>query len=83
MKPTIGRIVHVILRDASMRVITRPGIITRTWDNTMTVQVTVFPDVINDGLGAAHGLSSVQYDETQTLVGDGGIGCSWHWPPRA
>ena len=28
MKPTIGRIVHVILRDSTMRVITRPGIIT-------------------------------------------------------
>ena len=76
MKPTIGRIVHAVIKTAHGEIVTRPAIITRTWGESPCVQATVFPDSVNDGLGDTVGKSSLQFDETGKQEN------SWHWPSR-
>jgi len=80
--PTAGRIVLAVIRTQHGELQTRPAIITRNWGNntpavqgSSALQLTVFPDVSNDGLGYSHGLSSALYDETGKLEN------TWHWPP--
>ena len=76
-KIAIGRIVHAVIKDAHGELVTRPAIITRTWGaECLTVQATVFPDAINDGLGETLGKSSLVFDAS----GNGEN--TWHWPVR-
>ena len=79
-KPTIGRIVIASIKDAHGNPIKRPAIITRTWSTptheSMSIQATVFPDSVNDGLGTTVGFSSMPYHPTGELEN------SWYWPPK-
>lgn len=76
MKPTIGRTVHVVLRDKRGELITRPGIIVRVWAGSTGVNAQVFTDDSNDGLPGVLWKTSLVYDEAGLLES------SWHWPPR-
>jgi hypothetical protein len=67
MTPTIGRIVHAVLRDNRGAVIIRPAIITRIWDGSSCVQATIFPDANNDGLGQILSMSSLPCDPAGLL----------------
>jgi hypothetical protein len=79
MKPTIGRIVHAVIRDARGDLVTRPAIITRTWsdEDNGAVQLAVFPDAHNDGLGVLYPISSAQFNDSPNTK----IGNTWNWPP--
>lgn len=86
MKPTIGRIVHVVLRDLTGGVIIRPGIVVRTWENAdapIHINAQVFMD--GDGRTANDGLPNCVWKTS--LIHDENIASptphTWHWPPRA
>ena len=75
-QPTIGRIVHAVIKNAHGVLVVRPAIITRTWGGSPCVQATVFPDSVNDGLGDTVGKSSLQHCEAAVNEN------TWHWPVR-
>jgi hypothetical protein len=82
-KPSIGRIIHVILPHGTQpETVKRPGIIVRTWpgatptDVASYVNAQVFTDESNDSLPGMVWKSSLSYDETAQREN------SWHWPAK-
>lgn len=85
MKPTVGRIVHFVLKDSRGYAQHRPAIVVRNWADELNdptndmVQLQVFTDGTNDGPEYSSGLfwaTSVHEDAT------GETEYSWHWPER-
>lgn len=82
MKPSIGRIVHVIgPRVESNGATVAPGIITRVWSETCA-NVTAFPDC-----GIAQNLTSVKLVDDEATASDINAQAEYpqslaFWPPR-
>ncbi|MHB1681574.1 MAG: hypothetical protein ACYCYO_01920 [Bacilli bacterium] len=85
MKPSVGRIVHFVLKDRSGELVHRPAIIVRNWADEGVyvqeegVQLQVFTDGTNDGPEYASGIhwaTSVHHDEAADTEH------TWHWPER-
>ena len=78
--PSIGRIVHYVLRDGRSAGEHRPAIIVRVWEpEAGYVNLQVLTDGANDGAEAGSGMiwaTSVFPDEQ--FQGPG----TWHWPER-
>ncbi len=78
MKPTIGRIVHYLLREGRSAGELRPAIIVRVWPDghgaENTVQLRVFLDGSNDA-GAE--------SDWATSVHEGTEPGTWQWPARS
>lgn len=86
--PSIGRIVHVVVKDGNGNLKVRPGIVVETFPgNAMngTCNINVHQDGTNDGgdpLSPVRWMSSVRHVEPesgQALIGEEN---TWHWPPR-
>jgi len=76
MKPTVGRIVHYVLREGRNTGEHRPAIIVRVWTDT-TVQLQVFTDKTNDDMtDGVIWQTSVMLDDSSEKIG------TWHWPER-
>jgi hypothetical protein len=87
-KPSVGRIVHYVLKDHYGELQHRPAIIVRNWSDGLSdennpfsdmIQLQVFTDGTNDGTQYATGVywaTSVHQDEEEKIVG------TWHWPER-
>lgn len=85
MKPSVGRIVHFVLKDRHGELVHRPAIVVRNWADeghyvdVEGVQLQVFTDDTNDGPEYASGLfwaTSVHHEEEDKKE------YSWHWPER-
>ena len=83
-KPSIGRIVLVVIRDRHNGLVPRPAIIVRTWGDPSNpgkyINCRLFLDGTNDmefGIELISWLTSVPYDP------EGKAANTWHWPPRA
>lgn len=80
MKPTIGRIVHVIVKkQETFKVI--PAIIVNVWTDTC-INVKVFHDGTNSSndyykCSFEEWLTSINLDETENPQPN-----TWHWPPK-
>lgn len=72
MKPSIGRIVHLVLPNGQHR----PAIITNCWPGTDRVNLTVFFDAAND-----HSINRVE-NTASTPYSEAGEPDTWHWPER-
>lgn len=82
MLPTIGRIVHAVIRDGHNRTTIRPAIIVRVWSDTpaAAINAQVFCDsnggTDNDALPATVWKTSLIHDPAGLVIN------SWHWPER-
>ena len=72
MKPSIGRIVHVVIDSEGTH---RPGVIVRAGIDDM-IEVKVFYATDDNKLGDADNIDLCKHDETATAR------WSWHWPER-
>lgn len=75
MKPTIGRIVHYVLKKDGDRLVIRPAIITAVWSDTC-VNLTVFQDYHNDRMCEMDCHPTSRSLNVEKQVG------TWHWPER-
>jgi hypothetical protein len=82
-KPSVGRIVHLVLDGGPHKSEHRPAIITKIWpeyNGIQHVQLQVFTDGSNDGEAYRSGIcwaTSVHYaDPSENKP------YSWHWPER-
>lgn len=80
-RPSVGRIVLYRLKDKRGDIVIRPAIVVRVWerqdDEMPLVQLQVFTDGSNDGVGGPDGIvwkTSVHYDEA-------GAEGTWSWMP--
>jgi hypothetical protein len=78
-KPTVGRIVHIVIRSACGAIAHRAAIVVNNPFGTLVVDLTVFgcPTDFTKLVGPPMFYAeSVTYDETGSRPG------SWHWPER-
>lgn len=82
MKPSVGRIVHLIGPHANSNgTDVAPAIITRVWSDDM-INATVFPDC-----GVPHSVTSVKFVEDEATAADINAQAPYpqnvaYWPPR-
>jgi hypothetical protein len=78
MKPTVGRIVHVVLINAYQNIVVRPGIVTTVYapgTGDQQINATVFMET-DDGAASVVPMTGLIYDASGAHPG------GWHWPPR-
>lgn len=78
--PSVGRIVHYVLKTHRDELVHRPAVIVHVWPDNGLLQLQVFTDsdhtgTDNDHVANPHWATSVKHDE------DGAAG-TWHWPER-
>lgn len=82
--PTLGRIVHAVIRNGNDKVVTRPAIIVGVFHSSTTtgliyeykINVQVWTDGANDNMPATVHKTSLPHSRLNTQEN------SWHWPAR-